>query len=254
MSSRLHILASLVVLQGLFGCTPIALSPPARTLPLESSATLEEGRVAVQAGAGGSPFSSVVTGALRARIAWTDVLEVQAEGSYAHVRYDDPRSPHIGMGRLGVKLAPVPHLAFVAGMGAGGHAHGAYLAPDVGVIAAYENRVLVPWFSARLSYSAPINPTTITVVTTTFGGMPERHALVPDPTLCWQLTTGLRVPIRIESGALERVDVLAGLGVTGIEGLESSNHFRMFHFELALEFVLDARGPQPERLLFVEGE
>jgi len=137
-------------------CTPFALSPPARTLPLESPATLEDGRVSIQAAAS-AWRPGPITAAVRARVGLASGVEAQLEGSYIHHRYADERTPHIGAARAGLKLAPTPHVAFALGLGAGSHTHGAFLAPDAGVLLAYENPDFVPWITGRVTFSAPVD-------------------------------------------------------------------------------------------------
>src|SRR5687768_4433489 len=95
-------------------CTPFALSPPARTMPLESSATLREGMVGVQVQGGAHSPNAADVGSVGARLraGLHDLVELQSEATYVHLAYADGRDPHLGMARLGLKIAPIPHVAF----------------------------------------------------------------------------------------------------------------------------------------------
>lgn len=204
------------------GCTPFSLSPPARNLPLESSATVGDGAVAVQAAggahnavdeAGGHASASVAVGV-------SETLEVQGEANYTHISYGDERSPHVGAGRVGLKYAAIPHLAVVAGLGVGSGAHGVFVAPDLGVIGAYENAYVVPWGAVRATISGPADPSTITV-TRQNGDTFESFDLVPPSTFAWQVSTGVRVPAY--DGEDYGVDILAGVGLLGMHGMDGEH-------------------------------
>lgn len=232
---------ALALMLSLGACTPFALSPPARTLPLESSATLDEGDVAVQAGGGYHDSLGTEGGAasVRARVGVVPMLEAQIEATYAYVAYDDERSPHLGAGRLGLKVAPIEHLAFVAGLGTGAHANGAFAAPDVGVIVAYENAQLVPWIALRGWVSLPIDPQSITVTRTADNGDPETFVLVPPNTAGWQLSTGVRIPISIDADRGLGLNVLVGGGYAQLHGLDGQHQHNLWHVESGIEIVVD---------------
>ncbi len=235
-------------------CSPFALSPPARTMPLESPATLEEGRIAVQATAG-STLTSTETAAARLRVGVIHGLEAQLEGSYAHFTYGDERGPHIGAARVGVKLAPQPHASFVLGLGAGSHTHGAFVAPDVALLFGYENRDVVPWIALRAAISVPIDPQTIMVSQRSgFDRTVEHFPLAPPATGIVQGAIGLRIPIHIERPGLDTVNLLGGVGLTHLRQLSGDRDITLFHGELGLEFVLDTHVDDPGRMLFVEGD
>lgn len=222
-------------------CTPYALSAPARTLPLESAATLREGDVAVQASGGfhdalGSGGGSA---SVRGRVGLAPQLEAQAEASYAYVEYGDERSPHLGAGRAGLKLALVPHVALVAGLGAGSHSHGAFLAPDVGLIVAWENDDVVPWLAVRGWVSVPVDAQSVTVTRENGDGSREMFSLVPPNTAGWQLSTGVRIPISIDEERGTRMNVLAGGGYARLHGLDGQAEHGFWQLEGGLEIVVD---------------
>lgn len=225
-------------------CTPFALSPPARTLPLESPATLEEGEVAVQAAGGYHDAVPMRIGsaAVRARIGIVSLLELQLEGTYAHVDYGDERSPHLVAGRAGLKVAPIPHIAFVAGLGVGTHSYGSFSAPDLGLIVGYENPYFVPWTAFRGFVSLPIDANRVVVTQTDSEGAVEEFVLTPPGTAGWQLSTGFRIPIPVasphEPGVVDRVDLHAGIGLAHLYSLDTDDSLGLYHVELGVEIVL----------------
>lgn len=238
---------ALVAALALAGCTPYSLSPPARALPLESSATLAEGESAVQVSGGLHNGLGPVggSGEVSVRHGLLPQLELQLDGSYSYVQYPDERSPHIGAGRAGLKVAPVEHLAFVAGVGAGGAAHGAFVSPDAGLILAYENPYLVPWAAIRGFVSVPIGPSTVTVSEPNADGPPTLYMLVPPNTIGWQASTGVRLPIPLEEPGLG-LDLLGGVGLMGLYSLEGPQAWYVVQGSLALRFRFDSP-PDPPR-------
>jgi hypothetical protein len=232
-------------------CTPFALSPPARTLPLERPAAVADGRVSIQAAASAWP-PGPITAAVRARVGLVSGVEAQLEGSYIHHRYTYERTPHIGAARAGLKLAPTPHVAFALGLGAGSHTHGAFLAPDAGALLAYENPDIVPWLTDRVTLSAPVDPQTV-VVSDMQGERVVLVPLTPDTTAIMQLRTGVRIPIHIDEPPVDSVSVLAGVAWTYLRGLSNARDLYFLHSEIVLEIVLDLRPTRdPDALLFEE--
>ncbi|AKF09818.1 hypothetical protein [Sandaracinus amylolyticus] len=237
----------------LVGCTPFALSPPARTLPLESSATLEEGQASVQIA--GSYIDAIDvrggSGSVRGRVGVASQIELQAEGTIAHLDYGDERSPLLGAGRMGVKFAPIESVGLVAGVGAGGHSYGPFVAPDIGVIFAYENPYVVPWGAARAFVSLPVDPSTVRV-TQPDGDTVETFDLTPPSTAGWQLSTGIRIPVVIDAELDRprrgsRVDIHLGVAYSRLHGLEGGDEIGLYQVEAGVEIVIDpsvgARAP-----------
>lgn len=231
MNTRLAVLATLALCAG--ACTPFALSPPARALPLESSATLAPGRVAVQASGGWHNAARDGGNAtVGARIGVAEHVELQGEASYLHVDYGDERSPYGGAGRVGVKLAPVEHVAFVLGVGAGGHAYGGFVAPDAGVVLAYENPYVIPWGAFRVMFSLPVDPSTVVV-----SHEDELLPLVPPDTFGWQASTGIRLPVLIDPEDDVTLDFLVGAALTYLYGLDGQFQHGFLQAAGALELA-----------------
>lgn len=231
-------LSALAVAALAAACTPFSLSPAARMLPLESSATLDEGQASIQAS--GGPHEALRRtsghGSLAVAYAPAEHVELQLEGNYMHVEYGDERGPHLAAGRVGLKIAPVEHLSLAVGVGAGAGAHGAFVSPDAALLAAYENPYFVPWGAFRGFASLPVDATPITV---TYGGSvdPQSLLLVPPNTAGWQISTGVRIPVSIEGDA-QRLDVLGGVGLTRLVALDGSEDgHTFFSAGLGLRYV-----------------
>jgi hypothetical protein len=181
-------------------CSPIALSPALRSVPLETAATAREGHVVMRGGAGyhGGWGAEVTTASGGAGIGVAQDVELQVEGNFA---YDDTiahgtrsLSPFVGAGRIGIKHRLLDCLAVTGGVGAGSGPWGAFGGGDLGVILAYENPYVIPFFAARMQLSLPINAQTETFVDTNGSGTTTTF-LTPNATFWFQPSTGVRVPL-----------------------------------------------------------
>jgi hypothetical protein len=161
-----HIFLAIAVTVSTPGCQAHIFSPPARINLLESSATLKTGQQSVAIGGGGSGalfgFSATaLAGTYKKGL--TDQLEVGVDGTFVAV--DDSHAvanldPYIMGGRVKAKWAPDKTKGFAAvtaGIGAGYSIDGGgYVSPDLGLIAAFENRYFVPFVGASAFVSQPI--------------------------------------------------------------------------------------------------
>lgn len=196
-----------LVLLGLFvtlatACSPFAATPALRTVPLETAETVrpEHAALAVSGGAhGGEIFTGdVVSATGRARYGLIRDVELQLEGSWAYspdLEEDRSVSGHVGAGRLGVKHRVLDWLAFTGGLGVGAGPWGTYGGGDLGVIFAYENPYVVPFYAIRMQLTAPFDARTETHRSTNGSGMPVVTLLTPTASLWFQNSTGVRVPI-----------------------------------------------------------
>jgi len=177
-------------------CSPIAVSAPTRTLPLETAETVREGHVGVRAGGGihtDGWGGELGTGTGGVGIGVARDVELQAEGSFA---WSDAvsqrgRSPFFAAGHVGVKHRVLDVLAFTGGIGFGAGPWGSFFGGDLGAILAYENPYVIPFFAARLQISTPLDASTELV--TDDNGVTTM--LTPHTTLWLQPSTGLRFPI-----------------------------------------------------------
>jgi hypothetical protein len=137
-------------------------TPPTRPFPLETAATAGKGRTGEQleyANAWGLDANSA---AMRVRHGIGDDTDLSLEGA-AIVVAPDSNSPHagplrIGTGRVGVKQRVTRWLAVTGGLGGGLFADNAFLGPDLGAIASYENRYFIPFVAVRGATSVPLSP------------------------------------------------------------------------------------------------
>lgn len=164
---RFVVAAGLIALANiLVGCNAHVYSPPARVAPLESAKPVAQGKTSagVSAGTGSAIFGvETINATAKVRRGVTEHSEVGVDANV--MRVDDSEAaadinPYIVSARVGGKWAPEPlrdHLGLVYGVGGGTSTGGQFVSPDVGVVAAFQNRYLVPFASANGFVSEPIN-------------------------------------------------------------------------------------------------
>lgn len=177
-------------------CSPIAVSPALRTVPLETAATTRPGHVGMRLGGGihsdgWGQEVGVAQGGVG--IGLVDDVELQLDGTFADSDGLSQRtvSPFFGAGHLGLKHRVLPWLAFTGGTGAGSGPWGAFAGGDLGVILAYENPYVVPFFAARVQLSMPIDAQTERFVDSNH----MTTLLTPGATFWFQPSTGVRIPL-----------------------------------------------------------
>ena len=219
-----------VLAQGLVlsGCHAHAFSPPARGLPLETSATLSSGQtgLAIEGGTHGEVFGpTLVPMDLRSRHGVGDDMEFGFEGSVIHItdRGSGNTHPNIYGLRAGGKYALIPHLALGMGLGGGASAAGPFVSPDVELIGAYENRYVVPFASVRAFVSVPIAPGMVDLSgpDDPVGSDKQR----PDTTGGFIVTAGARLPIGNPEEDSHTGAISAGIGATYLNDTEDNAFF-----------------------------
>lgn len=187
-------------------CSPIALSPAIRSVPLETAATTREGHVAVHGGAGYHADGwgqEVTTASGGIGVGLAEDVELQAEGSFAYDSAIDHStrslSPFAAAGRIGIKHRVADSVAFTGGLGTGSGPWGAFAGGDLGLVLAYENPYVIPFFAARMQLSVPIDPQTETLLDHNGSGTTTTF-LSPNATFWFQPSTGIRVPLCWEDG------------------------------------------------------
>jgi hypothetical protein len=137
-------------------------TPPTRPFPLETAATAGKGRAGEQLEYGRAWGLGADSAAMRVRYGIGADTDVSVEGA-AIVVPSDGSSPRagplrIGTGRAGIKQRLAPWLAVTGGLGGGVFANNAFLGPDIGAIASYENRYVIPFVAVRGATSVPLSP------------------------------------------------------------------------------------------------
>lgn len=200
----------------LTACSPHAFSPPGRTLPLETAAAVGAGNTGVQLEGGTSAEllgPALVHGTARVRHGVGEHTDLNVEGNFTYfLDGDEQVDVHRGIysGRLGIKHAFGEHFALTGGIAAGGSAGGAFLSPDLGFIAGFENPYVVPFVSGRLILSQPIGAREVEFID---DGVAFMQA--PQFTYGYAITTGVRIPVGPLAKPL-RPAILLGFGVTQI--------------------------------------
>jgi len=231
---RLSIVIGIVALTPI-GCAHHVYSPPARSLPIETVATLEPGNtsLALETGVHGSVFGpDIFTSTGRARHTFTQNLEGVAEVNLMHL-IDDAEAqthPNIYGLRFGCKYRLTNFLAFPYGIGGGYSEAGFFISPDLGAILAYENPYIIPFLSVRGYVSQPIGKRAVDIGEDTEGEYIEK----PDTTWGASGAIGGRVPVTSQSTDIG--SILFGLGVTHMADAEDYKQF--FGGTIGLELLL----------------
>jgi hypothetical protein len=178
------------------GCNRHVFSPPARIGVLESAATVGQGRTGVQVE--GSDNGSllgpdVTTGTLQGRHGISRSVDLSLSSSFVHIKGGAHENPNALTHRAGAKLGVARWFAVDAGLGAGYSAAGAFVSPDLGVVAAWENPYLVPFYGLTFLASVPIGPRSVDV--SHADETPGTHLGKPKPTFGVGSLMGLRVPL-----------------------------------------------------------
>ena len=207
-----------VVLAGalLSACGYNVYSPPARSVPLESVATLRPGQYAIAAdfGVAVSVFGpSIVAASLRARRGTLPDLDTVIETNLLRVvgqpEADTREHRNAYDLRAGVQYRLASFVAVSGGLGGGAYAGGGFISPDLGVVVGYENRYLIPFLSVRGYLSQPLAARRVDL------GEDEgtRRFSTPSTTVGVAVSSGLRIPLR---HMLERVNPAFLLGAWGV--------------------------------------
>lgn len=226
-SQRSSLLALAILLAS--GCTPIAVTPGIRTVPLESAETVRRDHVAVRASGGAhhTTWQPLATAGGGVSVGVTDEVEVQVDGSFAWIGGLENRdlSPYAAAGRVGVKHQALDWLAFTIGVGGGAGPWGGLVGGDLGAIFAYENPYVVPFFAARMQLSLPVAGQTERIVQTNSDGTETVTMLSPTTTLWFQPSTGIRIPICTdETCSGVRVSLTAAFAWTMIVAVDQAHN------------------------------
>ena len=216
----------------LAGCNHHIHSPPARALPMESVAPVGKGRVglAAEAAIHGAVFGpSLTSGGGRVRVSPHEDVDVSVEGNVLHVRGDAANDidQNVYSARVGAKYRVVRWFALAGVLGGGYHVAGTFVSPDLGIIAAYENDYVVPYFSMRGFVSEPL---AVRTVDTREAGSttPERGA--PQTTGGFATSLGVRVPMlpSFDQNEGVRGSLLLAPGLTHVGDAEDQRTFVQF--------------------------
>lgn len=156
-----------------------------------------EGNVAVSLQGGAYASNGTLpSGSAMVRYGAAEHVELQLSGTFAWVPGLDgrPLSPVVLGGRIGVKHAVLRWLAFRGGVSSGGGPWGAWIAPDLGFVFAYENPEIVPFLAADVQLSLPVLPLTEQLPDTS-GPMPTTISITPAPTFWFTPSLGFRIPL-----------------------------------------------------------
>lgn len=223
------LLLLVVVLLGT-GCVAHVFSPPAKIGGLEGANALKSGETQV----GGMFLTqqesfdpSILGGALRARQGLGSGLEIGAEFALGQIDadyepIDEDLSPLFFTGHVGGKYTILEdYIALRGGVGAGTSDAGQFISPDLGIVLALENPVLVPAINVSGFLSQPVNAQEIDF--TPIGEEAGTFRQTPQTSygVLWSL--GLRVPLQVSPGV--KIEPWGGFSGTYIKDAERDAHF-----------------------------
>lgn len=208
-------------------CAPFAVSPPTRSVPLETAATSGTEHTSL-AGSAGYHELEVFAAAGRVSHGVSDKVDLQFDGTYSYYGILAGRhvSDHVLAVRAGVKHLVWEHAAFTGGLGVGSGPWGVFGGPDLGFVLAYENSYFVPFFSARTSLSVPMSIDRETVVESNGMGGTRTTTLTPPVTWYLQPAVGAKLVLCREQCDPELVDIslIAAISWTHFVRFESEVH------------------------------
>ena len=235
-----------LILLLLFGCSPYVLSPAGRSFPLEAAKALNPRETGIQVEGGGGGGEDINLAGLTARVRHGLVkrLDGNFEAGFQRFRITDNdtrlSNRNIFTARLGVKYAPIDHVALVAGLAGGGWTGGGFISPDVSLILGYENPYCVPFVSIGGYWSIPVRENIVTLVNTGALG-DEDYFAAPTNTVGWTVGTGIRVPISHDKDGSTKSAFLAGIRFRGAAfdngPLGRRDHRTFFYGSGAFEYV-----------------
>lgn len=229
------------------GCSPYVLSPPATTVPIESSKALNKGEWGLQGevGGGGEVWGpSFFSASVHARHGLGHGLDLALQGNVVRVGDEADgwtSSAHHGIysARLGLKYEIATPVALMVGIGGGGSAGGGFVSPDFGAILAWENPKFVPILTVGGFFSQPIRAQEIQF--TSDDG--DSFQGVPDQTLGWFVGLGFRVPLVHEDSRTTKPAVVFGFRTVGAAhdepdfGVDARYHNVYFVGTFGLEYI-----------------
>jgi hypothetical protein len=189
----------------LSACSHHLWSPPARVLPLEGVGALAAAEVRVQGiGHHHLPVDGLdqrpdpVGGGTELAVGLGGGVDLRLTGQALHLAGGGPTSldREVVAGRAGVRWSR-RWMALSAGVGAGAHAAGAFVAPDVGLTLGDGGERVGFFFDLRLGASVPVDPKTVDL---TRPGDGDRRLATPAPTAVVQATSGVRVTVPLPEG------------------------------------------------------
>jgi hypothetical protein len=180
-------------------CSHRVYSPPARTLPMDTPATMAPGNTALgfEVAGGGVAFSKTIwSGTANVTHGFLDRLEGTAEITYARDDFNSPAGTDTNAWatRIGAKYNILPrYLSAVGGVGVGSWAGGPFGSVDVGIVGGYENCYVVPFAAVRGAVSTPFSAHTVD--TAQAGEAPGMYLATPSTTEMIAVQLGVKVPI-----------------------------------------------------------
>ncbi len=188
------------------GCTAHVFSPPANIAPMESVAVTPSGDTRLAGFVTSQtldfgPHTSTVSLRVKQGLGYNLSVGMDANltGIDTTQANDKDVAGQIGSARINGKWSPIGnYFALTAGFGAGTHTGGQFIAPDLGIVLAYENPYLIPFANVSGFLSQPLNAKAVDI---SYGDDPVGTKVqTPDTTWGATWTLGLKLPLSNVSG------------------------------------------------------
>ncbi len=211
------------------GCNAHVFSPPANVGLSESSRTVavNHTRLGLQFTGQGEifgPEASMLSARMRQGIA--ESVEVGADAHFARIHgepADKNLKPYLGILRVGAKWEVLKDfVALTGGAGGGLSDAGLYIAPDLGIVVAFENPYVIPYGNLSGFVSQPVDAKAIDVSKEDEGV--GTNIQTPELTYGFTWAGGVRVPLYLHTG----LPVAPYLGFGGTVLRDSEESAQMF--------------------------
>jgi hypothetical protein len=155
-----------------------------------------------------------------------EAVEVGADAHFAKINgepADKELKPYLGILRVGAKWEFLKDfVALTAGAGGGLSDAGLYIAPDLGLVVAFENPYAIPYATISGYVSQPVDPKPVDLSTEDEGV--GTNIQTPEFTFGFTWAAGLRVPLYLHTG----LPVAPYLGFGGTVLRDSKESAQMF--------------------------
>lgn len=215
------------------GCSAHVFSPPANIAPMESVAVTptDETRLAGFVTSQKLDFGPHTT-TLSARVKQGLGHNFEAGLDANFTAFDTSQAKNedlagqVGSARINGKWSPIGnYFALTAGFGAGTHTGGQFIAPDLGIVLAYENQYLIPYANVSAFLSQPLNAKPVDI---SYSDDDSAKPLIQTPDTTWGATwtLGVKLPLTNVAG----LPFAPYFGLTGVALWDDTKNTRVAGF------------------------
>jgi hypothetical protein len=210
---------------------PNPFVPPGEIISIESPATLDKNTFSISSayGGAGALFDYGITDSwVKLKYGLTKTIDISL--STSGIFYEDTFKSKVNYKRYSLgeyassKVVLIPKIASLrGGIGIGFSDLGNYANTDIGIIAGWENRWVVPLFQCDMFVGTPFNPQNHDLSYLSDGT--ETHLYKPEETSGLQISTGAKFPASLWFGFGNKFNFYLTYGVSMVHDLTSSEEF-----------------------------